>query len=80
MSNETLQKLNSINYLNEIYDQVRSNDQAFAEKIHYLLTDIDKENELNSKPSPSSLTLSSQVMLARNLAQTLNNHEQIKNK
>lgn len=78
MSNEILQKLNSIEHLNEIHDRVRSNDQNFTEKIHYLLTDIDKENELNSKQSTHTLDLQSQVMLARNLAHTLNNTDSMK--
>lgn len=80
ISNEILQKLHSINYLNEIYEKVRSNDKIFTEKISSLLTDIDKENEINPKQSSTSLTLQSQVMLARNLAHTLNNNEQIKSK
>jgi len=81
LSNETLQKFSSINYLNEIYEKVRSNDKIFTDKIHYLLNDIDKENENNSKQSnSSSLNLQSQVMLAHNLAHTLNNNDQIKKK
>ncbi|CAF0881638.1 unnamed protein product [Rotaria sordida] len=80
LSNETLQKLTLISHLNGIYEQVRSNDKIFTDKIQYLLNDIDKENENenNSKQSKSSLTLQSQVMLARNLAHTLNNTDQIK--
>ncbi|CAF1189708.1 unnamed protein product [Adineta ricciae] len=75
LSNEILQKLTTISHLNDIYDQVRSNDKLFLDKIQYLLNDIDKENDGQSKPS--SLTLQSQVMLARNLAHTLNNNDQI---
>ncbi len=79
ISNETLQKLNAIHYLNETYEKVRSNDKNFTEKMSSLLTDIDKENENNTKQSiNNSLTLQSQVLLARNLAHTLNNNEQIK--
>lgn len=80
ISNEILQKLNSIHHLNEIYEKVRSNDKIFTEKISSLLIDIDKENESNTKQSTTSLTLQSQVLLARNLAHTLTNNEQIKNK
>jgi hypothetical protein len=80
ISNETLQKFSSINHLNEISAQVRCNDKIFIDKIQYLLNDIDKENDNNSKQSNSSLTLQSQVMLARNLAHTLNNNDQIKKK
>ncbi len=75
LSNEIVQKFISIHHLNEIYEKVRSNDKNFTDKIHYLLTDIAQENEKNS-----SLTLQSQVLLARNLAHTLNNNEQIKKK
>lgn len=75
LSNEILQKLTTINHLNDIYDQVRSNDKLFLDKIQYLLNDIDKENDGQSKPS--SLSLQSQVMLARNLAHTLNSNDQI---
>jgi len=78
LSNDTLQKLMSISHLNEIFEKVRSNDKIFTDKIHYLLNDIDKENENNSKQANSSLTLQSQVILARNLAHTLNNNDQIK--
>ncbi|UJR31589.1 hypothetical protein I4U23_019075 [Adineta vaga] len=78
LSNETLQKISSINHLNEIYNQVRSNDKLFLDKIQYLLNDIDKENDNQSKQTnPSALTLQSQVMLAQNLAHTLNNNDQI---
>ncbi|CAF0740322.1 unnamed protein product [Adineta steineri] len=77
LSNETLQKLTSISHLNQIYEQVRSNDKVFIDKIQYLLNDIDQENETNSKQSNSSLTLQAQMMLARNLAHTLNNNDQI---
>lgn len=80
LSNETIQKLSSISHLNEVYKQVWSNDKTFTEKIQYLLNEIDKENDVNSKQSNASLTLQSQVMLARNLAHTLNNTDQIKKK
>lgn len=80
MSSETLQKLNSIQHLNEIYDKVHSNDQNFTEKIQNLLIDIDKENDIPNKPTTSTLNLQAQVMLARNLAHTLNNSDAIKNK
>lgn len=73
--------MSSLSYLNEIHEKVRSNDKIFTDKIHNLLNDIDKENENNGKQTnSSSLTLQSQVMLARNLAHTLNNNDQIKNK
>ncbi|CAF4139257.1 unnamed protein product [Rotaria socialis] len=79
LSNETIQKLNSITHLNEVYEQVRSNDKIFTDKIQYLLNDIDKENDTNSKQSnTAALTLQAQVMLARNLAHTLSNSDQIK--
>ena len=80
MSNETLQKLNSIQHLNEISDKVHSNDQIFTEKIQNLLTDIDKENDIPNKQIHPTLNLQPQVMLARNLAHTLNNTDSIKNK
>lgn len=81
LSNETLQKLSSISDLNEIYEHVRSNDRIFIDKIQLLLNDIDQENENNSKKqSDSSLTLQSQVLLARNLAHTLSTNDQIKKK
>ncbi|CAF3691608.1 unnamed protein product [Rotaria socialis] len=81
LSNETIQKLNSITHLNEVYEQVRSNDKIFTDKIQYLLNDIDKENDTNSKQSnTAALTLQAQVMLARNLAHTLSNSDQIKRK
>lgn len=80
MSNETLQKLNSIQHLNEIYDKVHLNDQIFTEKTQNLLTDIDKENDIHMKQIHPTLNLQAQVMLARNLAQTLNNTDSIKNK
>lgn len=81
LSNDILQKFLSLNHLNEINEKVRINDKNFTDKIHYLLNDIDKENENNSKQmNTSSLTLQSQVMLARNLAHTFNNNDQIKKK
>ena len=74
LSNEIIPKLQSVNHLNEISDKVQSNDKIFTDKIHSLLTDLDKENVDNH----TSLTLQGQVMLARNLAHTLNNTEQLK--
>ncbi len=80
LSNETLPKFAALSHLNEIYDKVRSNDKIFTEKIHYLLNDIDQESEPHPNQSNASLTLQSQMMLARNLAHTLTNNEPTKTK
>ena len=73
---DTLQKLAPITHLNEIHEQVRANDKVFTSHIQSLLNQVDKENEPHSK---SSLTLQSQMMLARNLTHALtNNNDQIK--
>ena len=77
LTSDTLQKLAPITQLNEVHEQVRSNDKVFTSHIQSLLNEVDKENEPHSK---SSLTLQSQMMLARNLTHSLtnNNNDQIK--
>lgn len=78
MNQDLLQKLASIQDLNDIYDQVRGNDRLFLEKIQNLFNDLEKENVTPNKPS--TLTLQSQMMLARNLTHTFTNPDQMKKK
>lgn len=78
MTNELLEKFSSIHDLNEIFDRVRSNDRQFFDKIQFLFNELEKENV--NQTNPSTLTLQSQMMLARNLTHTFANPDQIKKK
>jgi hypothetical protein len=75
ITNETLQKFISINYLNDIYEQVHGNDRLFFDKIRFLFNEFDNNDNEHADRSSIALTLQSQMILARNLTHTLSNND-----